>query len=290
MSRLQRNLLLFFLLICCMPFAKAYAQPELPDMVGISQKGLNILSWTCQYDGIKSIAVQRSADSIFNYVTIGYVKNLKKGQQAFIDGHPNPGKNWYRLLISFSSDLTWYSNRMKLHVDSADLMKQRVVLSNDSLQKMASRVHFNDTNIVMNGNGKNTGNSITNVTTTTVANAMAGATGTTTGTTAKPVPAKPVLTLTIPEATGVDAYSYIKSEYVFTNPFTGHVNVELKDSKDHNYTLVFYDQKDKRVLDIPRIKDPAVIIDKRNFQKKGMYSFELMRDKEKLEMGYITIY
>lgn len=245
--------LLLFFVILLFPFAKASAQPVLPDIVGVTQKGLNILSWTSQYDGIKSIGVQRSADSTYNYVTIGYVKNLKKGPQAFIDGHPAPGKNWYRLYIVFNSDLTWYSNRMKLFVDSAQLMNQRIVMTNDSLQKLASRVKFNDTT---------------------------GSGGT----------SKPVLSVGIPEASGADAYAYIKSEYVFTNPFTGHINVELKDYKQHHYGLIFYDQKDKRVLEIPKIAAPAVIIDKRNFQKKGMYRFELLRDKEKLEAGYITIY
>ena len=95
------------------------AQPVLPDIVGATDKGINVLSWTSQYDGIKSIAVQRSSDSVYNFATIGYVKNLKKVTQAFIDGHPVPGNNWYRLYINFNSDLTWYSNRFKIFVDSA---------------------------------------------------------------------------------------------------------------------------------------------------------------------------
>src|SRR5690606_17911946 len=78
------------------------AQPVLPDMIGATQDGMNILSWTSQYNGIKSIAVQRSADSVYNFATIGYVKELGKGPQAFIDGHPMPGNNWYRLYIVFN--------------------------------------------------------------------------------------------------------------------------------------------------------------------------------------------
>src|SRR5215207_9719923 len=109
------------------------AQPMLPDMVGVTQKGMNILSWTSQYERLKSIAVQRSTDSQFNYTTIGYVKELKKGPQAFIDGHPLPGQNWYRLQIAFGSDLTWITNRVRLFVDSAQLLEQRVMPANDSL-------------------------------------------------------------------------------------------------------------------------------------------------------------
>ena len=290
MSRLHRNRLLLFLFICCLPLAKTIAQPALPDIVGVAQKGFSILSWTCQYDGLKSISVQRSSDSTYNYTTIGYVKDIKKGQQAFIDGRPNPGKNYYRLLIAFSSDLTWYSNRLKLQVDSADLKGQRMVISNDSLQKLAGRVRFNDTTIIMNGNGKNTGIATTYTPSLSSSSVTAISNGSTNGANLKPVSAQPVLSLTIPDATGVDAYTYIKSEYVFTNPFTGHVNVELRDSKEHRYSLFFYDAKEHRVLEVPRISAPSIIIDKRNFQKKGMYRFELMRDKEKLEMGYITIY
>lgn len=239
---------------------RSVAQPLLPDMVGTTQKGVNILSWTSQYDGLKSIAVQRSADSTYNYVSIGYVKNLKKGPQAFIDGHPAPGKNWYRLYIVFNSDLTWYSNRIKLFVDSAQLLMQTVLPPNDSLQKLASKVKFNDTT------------------------ASAGP-----GT--REEVKKPVLSLSIPtDASEVDAYTYIKSQYVFTNPFTGHVNVEIKDAREHRYSLQFFNQKNRRILEVPHIAESSVIIDKRNFQQKGMYRFELMKDREKLETGYITIY
>jgi hypothetical protein len=249
------RLLVFFLVLVA---GDAIAQPMLPDMVGATQKGMNILSWTSQYEKLKSIAVQRSTDSQFNYTTIGYVKELKKGPQAYIDGHPLPGKNWYRLQIAFGSDLTWLSNRVKLFVDSAQLLETKVVVSNDTLQKMAARVRFVDT----------TGSAMVNPT-------------------AAP---KPVLSVALPDASTVDAYAYIKSQYVFTNPFTGHVNVEVKDPRMFRYSLQFYDSKESRVLDIPRIGEPAVIIDKRNFQRKGIYRFELMRDREKLESGFITIY
>jgi hypothetical protein len=252
-----KAILLLTLFFSLSSLTRLAAQPLLPDIVGVTQKGLNILSWTSQYERLKSIAVQRSSDSFFNYTTIGYVKGLAKGPQAFIDGHPLPGKNWYRLQIVFGSDLNWYSNRLMLFVDSAQLLMQRVMPPNDSLQKLAGRVRFNDT-----------------------AGAYIGPEGA----------SKPLLSVTIPDANGADAYAYIKSQYVFTNPFTGHVNVEIKDAKEHKYSLQFFDQKDIPVLAIPRISEAAIIIDKRNFQRKGIFRFELSREKEKLETGYITIY
>src|ERR1043166_32468 len=142
----KRALALLFLVVPLLFCAsRTMAQPMLPDMIGLTQKGMNILSWTSPYESLKSIAVQRSPDSIYNYAAIGYVKGLKKGPQAFIDGHPIPGLNWYRLYIVFNSDLTWFSNRIKLFVDSSQLLMQTGLPTNDSLQRLASKVKFSDT-------------------------------------------------------------------------------------------------------------------------------------------------
>jgi len=98
------------------------------------------------------------------------------------------------------------------------------------------------------------------------------------------------LTIAIPDVNSADAYSYIKSQYVFTDPFTSHISVQLPDTKDHKYTIQFYDSKNNKVLFVPRIALPSIVIDKRNFQHKGIYRFEVMEDATKFDGGYITIY
>lgn len=216
----------------------AWAQNPLPDIQASRENNMNILSWYCQYDGIKSIAVLRSRDSIYNFTTIGYVKNLKKGLQGYVDGHPLPGNNWYKLYIVFNSDLTWHSNLVKLYVDSSSLMKQAVLPPNDSLQ-----------NII---------------------NALAPGNIT-------PTP---------------QSYSYTRSQYVFTNPYTGHINIELaeKFEKAATYSIQFFNAKNQKVLEISRISEASVILDKRNFQRKGIFRFELFKNKHLLEEGHVTIY
>lgn len=220
----------------------SFAQATLPDMQILTQKGVNILSWVCQYDGIKSIAVQRSSDSVFNFATIGYVKNTKKGTQGYIDGHPLPGNNFYRLYIAFNSDLTWYSNRVKIKIDSAQLMQKAVLPPNDSLQNMLGNIITND--------GKTE------------------------------------------DLSGVVTYSYVRSQYVFTNPFTGHINIELPDDAKVQdvFSLRFFDAKNTPVLDVPKVAEHSVILDKRNFQRKGLYKFELLKNNKVVETGYVTIY
>lgn len=238
--------------------------PQLPDMIAATDKGVVILNWDNQYKGLKSIAVQRSSDSVFNYVTVGYVANLKEGPQAFIDGHPNPGENWYRLNIGFSSDLTWFSNRVKINIDSADILNKGVVPPNDSLQKYASTVKIDMDEIVASSKDKD----------------------------GKVSANKGNVSINLPTDPNANQFSYIKSQYVFTNPFTGHVTVQLPGDGRSIYAIEFYtmNENTKPMLEIPRIRHKEVIIDKRNFGKKGIYKFMLYEGDKKMEEGYVTIY
>ncbi len=233
----QSAKVLLFFVLCFTSFFTMYAQPSLPAIGAVTEKGINILSWNNPYDqGLQSIAVQRSADSNLNFVTIGYVPNLKQGVQSYVDAHPMPGMNWYRLIIMFKSDMEWKSDLAKLIVDSAAIASRGALPPSDSLQKLINQM--DDASAVSN----------------------------------------------------LNTVSYPKSRYVFTNPFTGNINIEIEDALKYTYSLIFYDQQEREVLKIPRIGEKVVILDKRNFQRTGMYRFKLLRNKEEFDKGYITVY
>ncbi|HRP89962.1 MAG TPA: hypothetical protein PKX92_07980 [Edaphocola sp.] len=90
--------------------------------------------------------------------------------------------------------------------------------------------------------------------------------------------------------TQTPAFTFTPSAFVFTNPFTGHINIELKDAYTTNYKVDFFDNNKKKVLAIPRVKEPVVILDKRNFNSIGLYSFKLYKNGKLLEEGFINIY
>jgi hypothetical protein len=161
-----------------------------------------------------------------------------------------PGKNFYRLYIIFSSDLTWYSNRVRVDVSEQELLAQKLVLPpNDSLQKFI--------------NSKDANNPL------------------------KEIMAKVNLSASSADQT---SFSYTKSQLIYTNPLTGHVNIEVQDVLKNKYNVRFYDYNDKQVLEIPRVMASPAIIDKRNFQKKGIFKFVLKKNNAQVETGYITIY
>ena len=400
---LRRSAILYSILLTLTVFVSA-AQPVLPDMTGTTEKNVVILSWSCQYDGVKSIAVLRSYDSNFNYSTIGYVKKLYKGVQAFADGHPNPGKNFYKLSIVFNSGLTWSSNHYGVNVDSASLRAGRALPSNEALQKMIvtepQKTNATETKATENKNvaaadtieapkhrpkltfndpedvnayvdmqpeatrkkmtlsyegdpseldpdkyiDKQTRDKdkepqekekkkitlsfkddadmaayieklpeetrrkikLTEGTDTTRINPDAYIESVKKETakqsdpkhipevvTAPPQPApRPRITIAFNDEPLADNVSNtVKSRYVAVNPGNGHIELSLPDDVGtHHYSIKFYDKDNHMVLEVPKINTPKIILDKRNFQKKGTYKFAIKKDILELEHGYITIY
>src|SRR5690606_13434565 len=155
-----------------------------------------------------------------------------------------------RLYIGFSSDLTWYSNNIKVVIDSATLLNKSVIPPNDSLQKYASDVQISPEDIIASSIDTGSANVV----------AVTPAIRTATGQNTVAPKTAPKLNLNIPSNDEVGKYTYIKSQHVFTNPFTGHVMLELPEDARKIYAIQFFKQEDERtpVLDIPRIRKTKI--------------------------------
>ena len=71
---------------------------------------------------------------------------------------------------------------------------------------------------------------------------------------------------------------------------TGHVFVKLSTSINREkHTIDFYDKEGSKVVSIPDIAVDYILIEKRNFQHKGVYKFVLKRAGSELETGYVTV-
>lgn len=210
------------------------AQPTLPNIECVQEGSTVRLMWTCQYEGVKGIVVNRSYDSLKNYSQIGTVANVEKGIQTFVDERPLAGRSFYKVVVIFRSGLNWSSNHCGF-------------MMNGSI--------INDTAGEMKGEA---------------------------------VVPRIKFKLTIPEP-DPDAV-YTDPIHVRNNKTTGHLDVRLPtDHSMHYWSLVFYDQKKQAVLSIPLVKARNVVIDKRNFRRRGVYKFELRRDGVVFEWGYVTV-
>lgn len=83
--------------------------------------------------------------------------------------------------------------------------------------------------------------------------------------------------------------AYPISKWVFTNPFTNNINIEIPDATKHHYSVEFYTLNDAKVIEIARVRESVLILDKRNFQNLGVYKFKLKKNQQIFEEGFITI-
>ena len=299
-----------FLLIMLLLFiaAPAIAQPTLPDVACVADKGVVRLSWVCQYSGLRSVSVLRSYDGV-NYITIGKVKKTDAGVQEYTDEAPVAGKNYYKVAVVFGSGVKWSSNRCMAYIpltgaDSLRLAANRpgMPAPADTSVEMVSAdkpktaraltpsryvtpITHPDTKRQADSAGtrhKQAGSS-SNADTVHIApkdqmedpNAFA--------------PQKRRIVLTANDDEQAEP-TFIISHYIFTDSTSGHVDMLFpEDVGKHHYSVKFYDYKNEMVVDIPKINAATSILDKRNFQQAGTYKFVIRRDVVQLETGYVTV-
>jgi hypothetical protein len=79
---------------------------------------------------------------------------------------------------------------------------------------------------------------------------------------------------------------YKISAYVYTGKY-GNIHVSLPEAGRRHYSVKFFDENNKLIFELSEIKDPALILDKTNFQHAGWFRFELydgdqLKEKNKL--------
>jgi len=273
------------------------AQPTLPDISGKFGKNegeLNWLdkdsktiklSWICQYSGVRDILVKHSIDSLANYDVIGHIYKPLKGVQSFSDPHPVAGRNFYKLHVIFNSGLEWTSNRICVVVnpDSIPVIhhKHNSDIAPDVSEIATSQVFPPKEHIQKPITQK------TETTSNTVPHSLKDS-----GTNQQVhfLPPEKRMKFLLCDDTAICPDLFIASKYVFVDPATGHVLIVLpNDVKAYHYSLKILDNTDKVIYKVPHLSTPKIIMDKRNFNHNGVYSFILKRDNLEFERGNILI-
>ncbi len=85
-------------------------------------------------------------------------------------------------------------------------------------------------------------------------------------------------------------FTFIPSNHVFTNTYTGHINIEVENAVSKRYSLAFYGNNNKEVLKIDRINIDKLVLDKHNFNGKGTFTFKLFESGKEIEKGFVNVY
>jgi hypothetical protein len=220
------------------------AKAQLPKLNVNFSKERNFITWTNQYASLMKISVQRSSDSTKGYVTIGNIDKPKKGEGIFVDATPLKGRSYYQLIIKFSEDVEWFSDRRSVYVDST--------------------IQANPTEV-----------KVTKVENTKVETSKTKV--------ETPIEVKP------PSPPPPVEFTFTPSNHVYTNTYTGHININLENTISRRYAIVFYDTKKKEALRIDRLGHDNTVVDKHNFNGHGVYSFILREGETEIEKGFVKI-
>ena len=80
----------------------------------------------------------------------------------------------------------------------------------------------------------------------------------------------------------------ITYNYVYTGKDNNVIINILKDT-EKKYSIHFFDENNKLVFEIKKLKEPFLILDKVNFVRSGWYTFKLYKEKEMIEEGRFYI-
>jgi hypothetical protein len=273
---------IILILLCSSAAVKVFAQPSLPDINAAIEKEGVVLSWNCQYSGVKAISVLRSKDSINDFELIGYVKKTETGVQTYTDAHPPAGRNYYKLAIVFNKGLTWRSNQVGIYVNKAMAETKREPDNAAKPTQPAAQLESSFTKDKPKSQPdtcKKTANAQTRI-------SVSFAPDTTSK---KPEVPRPRVHMPFDEP-AENIPIFIQSKYIHTDTATGHVDMFLPDDVGtHHYSVKFFDKDKHVIMEVPKINTARIIIDKRNFQRKGVYKFTLRKDWVEIESGYIIV-
>ena len=290
-----------FIFYCCIITSDVAAQPVLPDIAGAGNNNEITLTWNCPYSDVKAIEVMRSNDSV-NYSAIDKMKRPGKGVQSYSDQRPASGNNYYKLVVIFSSGLHWSSNHCMVYISPKAQTGFTPVVTNSfplppgdgnatgaiaaaagAKDSAFTRVQYTQSAAVF----KNV--SVAQMPST-EATPISGTERSRQEVQEPPSPPEKKITLPPFKEEQGDPSLSVSPRFIAVAKGTGDININLPDDiATHHYSLSVYDDKSELVTEVPRINVATMIMDKRNFQRRGLYKFVIRTDVVELETGYIEV-
>ncbi|MES1221755.1 MAG: hypothetical protein ABUT20_40030 [Bacteroidota bacterium] len=264
----MNKLLSLTVLFCSIGFF-ATAQDTLPkfNVKNIGNRHI-IISWKNNYDVVKQISIQRSADSLRNFKTILSVADPTSKENGFADSKAPAGNLFYRLFIVFDNGGFVFTQTKRPVLDSLIITKTKPepVLQvqepvHEPIQEPVQQPEESSPTLKKDNNKteklevKSTQPAVTN----------------------KEINNnKPNLNVFVPS---LHVYTYKD----------GNVRINLPENDDKKYNIKFFDENNSFVFEIKEVKQTPVLLDKANFYHAGWFKFELYEDGKLIEKNKFKI-
>jgi hypothetical protein len=285
------------------------AQDTLPHFSATTRgPGKILISWHNNYPVVTQISIQRSVDSLRFFTTLLTVPDPTLPENGAVDGKaPQPGL-FYRLFIVFDNGRYLFTASRRPRSQPVATENKIAAKEKDAGDKFVARAA--DTRILFANPLQHQSAAIKSPSSIHGAPQIADL-----GSNATIYVRKsdhPVATITGKQISAfrdsllnktrdtlvfiggdtllikpfVPAEVYKVSAYVYTGKY-GNVHVSLPEAGKRHYSVKFFDDSNKLLFELAEIKDPALIVDKTNFQHAGWFRFELydgdqLKEKNKL--------
>jgi hypothetical protein len=261
------------LLFCASAIQDVSAQEVLPNITVKDYSGKIIVSWQNAYNvPVTNISIQRSYDSLKNFSSIGTVLNPQNLENGFADDHPPYNKMYYRLFISFEGGSYLFSNTVR-PVKDPPLVKKEIAIANIDITAATPEIEVNNADS-MNNTGIKVPANVPRF----------------------PWEIKPLKDSVAKTVIKKDPAAVKIDPEVITYPsqriFTGRENnlvIHLKDAVIKKYSVKFFDENDKFLFELLKLKEEYLIVEKVNFIHSGWFHFELYENGKLIEKNKFFI-
>lgn len=262
--RICRFFIFFLLIYGCTAVS---GQQTLPAISAKNINGKIILSWVNGYKKtVQNIMIQRSYDSLKNYSTIGTVLNPSSVENGYPDINPPYDRMFYRVAITFEGG----TYEIGLPSRPVKEIKEPEELDITAFPKIITEKE--DETGFIEPHKKEAMKPIVKTTDKKEKSIIVDSAF---------LNNKPVLPKKI-----------IETIYPSNRIFTSKQNVVVIHLSDYNlkkYSIRFFDENEKQVLEIKKINDEYLYIEKYNFFHSGWFRFEIYENGEIFEKNKVFI-
>ena len=243
---------LFTFIISLVWLTNVFGQDTLPKVSVKNISNQIIISWKNNYGAkVSVINIQRSKDSLKNFVTIGSVLNPLNKENGYVDRKVNAANMFYRVFVAFEGGTYLFSVAHRPFADT---------LYNQETARLKKATLFSETETVISVIPETANNS-----------SSAGVTEQVSDENFDNFLPK----IKLPKI--VVSTGFVPSKYIFTNK-ENNLILNLQDAETLKYSLKFFDDKNLQIFEIKKVSEPYLLIEKVNFLHTGWFYYELFED------------